>query len=843
MKLILFFLVIILFCGSLNSQNPIASYPFNGNAEDASGNGNHGILQGNNPPVLTEDRFGNPNSAYEFGGFHNPNWIRIPNHSSLHLDSAFSISVWLKQCDFDGMDGWGRLSPTGNHVFFSKAGDGISVPPGIWLNRGLTVEGWTRNRVANTNQSANQGTNFSENFIVRCVDQCEWIHYVFIVENTNMKFYLNGRLYEEREMDQVDFTRANQQPMFIGIMGSNSPRWYPFNGAIDDLDLFNYALSSEEIKILYGDYEDPFLSNYEIKLDSIGIDGRFCFDNDSVVININVDTLFSGPVRFSRDGGNNWDSIPSFTVSQPGYYHLLIDAECITLDTIIEVPQCILQIPDIAFSQEISLCNERECVPLLNNLEIRDPDQLGFSSAEIRFEGNFEVEYDQLLYNPVNGLEIDIDESIGALIIQGHQSAEVYLEALESVCIFSTKPSEDILEKHFTLSFQVFDRYHFNPENGHWYEVLNFDEHLNWNEAVSQAENRNFFGKKGYLATVTTEEEHHFVKSLVSANLWLGGSDEAEEGKWRWVTGPKSFLNNNLGALFSDQKGICPAGMGTGESQNDFFVNWAENKPDNLNCDRHYLLMLGENNGDFDYLWQDYSDELDLDDTVEVTTLLIEYGGMPGDPELHFDFSVTVTLYPNFRDSIIINACDQYFWNLSGQEYTQTGIYQENLITAFGCDSLQILDLSLHRSFYDTLIVEAQNSFFWDINEETYTSSGLYSLQFTDDDGCDSIYVLDLEILEVSPCNFQDILLVNAFTPDGDGINDLLKIEGLEYCEGISIRVYNRWGQEVFSMENYDNSWRGVNNKGQKLPQGTYIYVLEWKNEGINRSSMLDLRR
>lgn len=48
---------------------PVASFPFNGNANDVSGNGNHGVLGGEiNNPVLTTDRFGNPNSAtLQFG--------------------------------------------------------------------------------------------------------------------------------------------------------------------------------------------------------------------------------------------------------------------------------------------------------------------------------------------------------------------------------------------------------------------------------------------------------------------------------------------------------------------------------------------------------------------------------------------------------------------------------------------------------------------------------------------------------------------------------------------------------------------------------------------------------
>lgn len=64
----------ILFIGlkSFSQCLPMTSYRFNGNANNASGNGNNGILGGEkNNPTLTTDRFGNANSAYLFGGYYN----------------------------------------------------------------------------------------------------------------------------------------------------------------------------------------------------------------------------------------------------------------------------------------------------------------------------------------------------------------------------------------------------------------------------------------------------------------------------------------------------------------------------------------------------------------------------------------------------------------------------------------------------------------------------------------------------------------------------------------------------------------------------------------------------
>jgi hypothetical protein len=65
-------------------------WPFNGNANDESGNGNHGTVNG---ATLTTDRFGNVNKAYSFNGINNN--IVVANSSTLN-PSEISISVWYK---------------------------------------------------------------------------------------------------------------------------------------------------------------------------------------------------------------------------------------------------------------------------------------------------------------------------------------------------------------------------------------------------------------------------------------------------------------------------------------------------------------------------------------------------------------------------------------------------------------------------------------------------------------------------------------------------------------------------------------------------------------------------
>src|SRR5271154_1890700 len=64
-------------------------WPFTGNANDASGNGNNGTVHG---ATLTNDRFGNPNSAYSFDG---SSYIDVPESDSLELTNDFTLSAWI----------------------------------------------------------------------------------------------------------------------------------------------------------------------------------------------------------------------------------------------------------------------------------------------------------------------------------------------------------------------------------------------------------------------------------------------------------------------------------------------------------------------------------------------------------------------------------------------------------------------------------------------------------------------------------------------------------------------------------------------------------------------------
>lgn len=67
----------------------------------------------------------------------------------------------------------------------------------------------------------------------------------------------------------------------------------------------------------------------------------------------------------------------------------------------------------------------------------------------------------------------------------------------------------------------------------------------------------------------------------------------------------------------------------------------------------------------------------------------------------------------------------------------------------------------------------------------------------------------------------------DVFTPNNDGVNDLLIIKCIEFFPDNHFTVYNRWGQQVYDAEGYSNNWGGTwdQTKGD-LPDGVYVYIL-----------------
>ncbi|WP_137305311.1 T9SS type B sorting domain-containing protein, partial [Lentimicrobium saccharophilum] len=79
----------------------------------------------------------------------------------------------------------------------------------------------------------------------------------------------------------------------------------------------------------------------------------------------------------------------------------------------------------------------------------------------------------------------------------------------------------------------------------------------------------------------------------------------------------------------------------------------------------------------------------------------------------------------------------------------------------------------------------------------------------------------------------EDLVIYNGVSPNGDGMNDTWKIKGIEGFPDNEVKIFNRWGTKIWESRNYDNdgvAWDATNKRGDRVPDGTYYYILEIKD-------------
>lgn len=94
-----------------------------------------------------------------------------------------------------------------------------------------------------------------------------------------------------------------------------------------------------------------------------------------------------------------------------------------------------------------------------------------------------------------------------------------------------------------------------------------------------------------------------------------------------------------------------------------------------------------------------------------------------------------------------------------------------------------------------------------------------YTLTVTTAEGCTSTDVVTVDVL-------KKLTIPNTFTPNHDGVNDTWNIDGISDYPDVILKIFNRWGAEVYRTKGYGTSWDGTSGGGS-LPGGTYYYLLE----------------
>lgn len=210
----------------------VACYPFNGNANDESGNGNNGTVYG---ATLTEDRFGNPNSAYRFDGLDGCDYIQVPASADLQVVS-WTITGWIRIIDYPS---------TYSAVILTKGEDSNA-------KYNFAVSFWPAqhghiNAIGSGYETCTD--EFDHPLYYDDVGLNAWVFFASVRDETSGRhsLYIDGT---EAASDTWSETPcANHEDLWIGFdLDVNRSC---FDGVIDDIHIYNRALSEAEIQELF----------------------------------------------------------------------------------------------------------------------------------------------------------------------------------------------------------------------------------------------------------------------------------------------------------------------------------------------------------------------------------------------------------------------------------------------------------------------------------------------------------------------------------------------------------------------------------------------------------------
>lgn len=212
----------------------IAYYPFNGNANDASGNKLDGTVHN---ASLTTDRKGKANSAYSFDG--STSYINVAHHDTLNLSGDFTISLWVEisseQVAHEGI----------NDILRKWNGDTAGYPFSIsFLNPVASDD--QENKMLWARYDGSVCSNITSK-LTSVVTRDIFLHYVIIKKGTTTKQYINNTLVAEN-IDEIECSTNNTADLTIGCRG-NLVRY--FKGKIDDIRIYDRAITDSEILKLY----------------------------------------------------------------------------------------------------------------------------------------------------------------------------------------------------------------------------------------------------------------------------------------------------------------------------------------------------------------------------------------------------------------------------------------------------------------------------------------------------------------------------------------------------------------------------------------------------------------
>ncbi|MDB4650013.1 T9SS type B sorting domain-containing protein [Crocinitomicaceae bacterium] len=858
---------------------------FNGNANDESGNGLDGTVNG---ATLTTDRYGNPNSAYDFDGVND--YISLVESSEItfnHTDD-FTLSFWLLAHDF--VNSYGN----GNHVVYASK-QGVNNGIGSTVSSPNNFYAQTEGDV----NSVNTEVQSSE------LEDSTWTFFTVVYSHLRNKKYLyqNCTLIDSVEIQSNTVGVLTYSQFWLGKRTDYLPDNTYFFGKLDDFAIWNRSLSDAEIFSLYSRnlFDPPVVSLQETV--------------SSCVSSATIDA--GSEPSWETYNWSNGETTQSISTDFSGLYSVAVTDTngCIGYDTTLVsvINPTISQIDtNICLGETLVLdvTPANSCTPL--PLDLQD-GLVGYYP----FCGNANDESGNGNDGTVNGASLTTDRF-------GNSNSAYDFDGDDDFISINNFGS-DILENDFSVSLWcAFDN--FNNDYLHILYGENSFLVINGNGPSYFPNDSKISAYQGPLAPIsdrripyfqTTDDllindYYHFalLKRQSKAYIYLNGvltDSVTTDNNLPIPVGNILFIgsgydNSNIFHMDGkiDDIGIWNRALSSSEIQQlyehgNYDISWStgETTPsitvqpsetttysvtlddgisscsDDVTITINDLVEAGidvsvcngdeitlSGSGGDTYIWSN-----GVTDGVSFTPGSSSYYYVTGTDSFGCETtdSVFVTLLEPTSSVIIETNCDNYTAP-DGASYTVSGTYSAVIQNSVGCDSTITIDLTVLESpglSFDvtdpscqgessgTIIVNATNgiepySFVWSNGvveaENNNIGAGTYEVTVTDNLGCStqgSVVVID----PTESC----FLIPGGLSPNGDGANETWEIGGLSQYPDAIISVFDRWGQKVYSGDYTSPPWDGTY-EGKNLPTADYYYILDLGN-GEKYNGVVTLKR
>ncbi|MHA3788161.1 Ig-like domain-containing protein [Flavobacterium hauense] len=265
---------------------------------------------------------------------------------------------------------------------------------------------------------------------------------------------------------------------------------------------------------------------------------------------------------------------------------------------------------------------------IATDFNINDPDDTGAIAAYIQISSGYVNGEDMLNLNPTPGIIATWNATSATLTLKSSTpGAEILYTTIRDAIRFNVVYNNTSANPSYglrTFSISLGDA-NYLASTQHYYKFIAADGIL-WTNAKTAAENTTYYGLQGYLATLGAADEAQLCGEQATGTGWIGGSDAAQEGVWKWVTGPET------GTTFWN---------GTANGSTPNFAFWNNSEPNNLG-DENYAHITAPGVG-IPGSWNDLANG-GGDGQYAPKGYIVEFGGMPGDPVLQISASTTINV-------------------------------------------------------------------------------------------------------------------------------------------------------------------------------------------------------